>query len=243
MQDRIRLDGMAGIVTGGGSGLGRALAQTLTESGACVAIADINADAARETLRSLDGPGRAIALDLDVADEESSRLAVESALARLGRIDFLINSAGTDVTLPVSELAVEQWDRVLDVNLRGPFLMARHVLPAMTQQGSGHVVNIISTAGKRAWPNASAYHASKWGLLGLSYALHSELRSQNIKVTAVIAGGMKTPFLLDRFPDIDASTLQDPRNVAETVKFVLCQPQESVIPEIMVLPMKETSWP
>jgi NAD(P)-dependent dehydrogenase (short-subunit alcohol dehydrogenase family) len=243
MQGSLRLDGAAGIVTGGGSGLGRAVAQSLPKSGACVAIADINPDAARETLRSLDGPGKAIAVDLDVADEDSSRGAVESVLARLGRIDFLINSAGTDVTLPLSELAIDQWDSVLGVNLRGPFLMTRHVLPAMTAQGAGHIVNIISTAAKRAWPNASAYHASKWGLLGLSYALHSELRVQNIKVTAVVAGGMKTPFLLDRFPDIDESTLQDPRSVAETVKFVLCQPQESVIPEIMVLPMKETSWP
>jgi short-subunit dehydrogenase len=102
---------------------------------------------------------------------------------------------------------------------------------------------VASTAAKRAWPNASAYHASKWGLLGLSHAMHAELRSQNIKVTAVIAGGMRTPFLLNRFPDIDISTLQDPLNVAKAVKSVLLLPPETVIAEISVLPMKETSWP
>ncbi|MDB5798796.1 MAG: family oxidoreductase, partial [Paucimonas sp.] len=96
---------------------------------------------------------------------------------------------------------------------------------------------------KRAWPNASAYHASKWGVLGLSHAMHAELRPLGIKVTAVIAGGMRTPFLLDRFPDIDVETLQDPANVAAAVLSVLTLPRETVIPEIMVLPMRESSWP
>lgn len=87
------------------------------------------------------------------------------------------------------------------------------------------------------------HHATKWGLLGLSHALHAELRPHGIKVSAVIAGGMRTPFLLDRFPDIDVSNLQDPANVAAAVRFVLLQPPETVIPEVMVLPMRETSWP
>ena len=113
----------------------------------------------------------------------------------------------------------------------------------MRGQGSGRIVNIVSTAAKRAWANASAYHASKWGLLGFSHALHVEARQHGVKVTAVVAGGMRTPFLLDRFPDIDLDTLQDPANVADTVRYVLSQPPDSVIPEIMVLPMRETSWP
>jgi NAD(P)-dependent dehydrogenase (short-subunit alcohol dehydrogenase family) len=238
------LSGRAGIVTGGGSGLGQAVACLLASSGSAVAVADIDAEKARSTVMMVrEEAGQAAALELDVADEESCRHAVRRALSDLGRIDFLINCAGVDVTLPVEELAAAQWDNVLGVNLRGPFLMSREVLLPMQSQGGGHIVNIVSTAGKRAWPNASAYHASKWGLLGLSHALHSELRSRGIKVTAVIAGGMRTPFLLDRFPDIDQTTLQDPSNVAETVRFVLCQPDETVIPEVMVLPMKETSWP
>jgi NADP-dependent 3-hydroxy acid dehydrogenase YdfG len=113
----------------------------------------------------------------------------------------------------------------------------------MKEQGSGHIVNIISTAAKRTWANASAYHASKWGLLGFSHALHVEARPHGVKTTAVVAGGMRTPFLLDRFPDIDVDTLQDPRNVADTVRFILTQPAETVIPEVMVIPMTETSWP
>src|SRR5205807_3028249 len=121
---------------------------------------------------------------------------------------------------------VSEWDRILGVNLRGPFVLSRLAFPTMKRQGSGQIVNIVSTAAKRAWANASAYHASKWGLLGLSHALHVEGRDVGIGVTAVIAGGMRTPFILDRFPDVDPGVLQDPRNVAETIKFVLTQPDE-----------------
>src|SRR5690606_35963431 len=130
--------------------------------------------------------------------------------------DILVNNAGIDLTAPVDELAVEDWDRILAVNLRGPFLMSRLAFAAIKRLGGGgHVVNIVSTAARRAWPNATAYHASKWGLLGLSYALHAEGRPDGIKVTAIINGGMRTPFLLDRFPDIDQSTLQEPGAVAD----------------------------
>jgi NAD(P)-dependent dehydrogenase (short-subunit alcohol dehydrogenase family) len=155
----------------------------------------------------------------------------------------LVNNAGTDITLSVEELTIEDWDRVMNVNLRAPFVLSKFILPLMKQQGSGHIVNIASTAAKRAWANASAYHASKWGLMGLSHALHVEGRPHGVKVTAVVAGGMRTPFLLDRFPDIDPNVLQDPKNVADTVRYVLMQPAETVISEIMVIPMRETSWP
>jgi NAD(P)-dependent dehydrogenase (short-subunit alcohol dehydrogenase family) len=145
--------------------------------------------------------------------------------------------------VPIDELSLAQWDAVIRVNLRGPFVMAQLAARAMKAQGGGQIVNIASTASKRTWPNASAYHASKWGLLGLSHALHAELRPHRIKVSAVVAGGMRTPFLLDRFPDIDPGVLQDPANVAVTVRFLLTLPEESVIPEVMVIPMRESSWP
>src|ERR1041385_6332406 len=92
---------------------------------------------------------------------------------------------------------------------------------------------IVAVADIRAaWANASAYHASKWGLLGFSHALHVEARPHQVKVTAVVSGGMRTPFLLDRFPDIDVGTLQDPANVAETVRCILQLPAETVVPEL-----------
>jgi len=238
------LRGQVALVTGGGSGLGAAICRSLGSAGATVVAADINAEAAERTACAVrEAGGQAECAALDVRDASAAEQVVRETAERHGRLDVLVNNAGTDVTLPVDELSVEDWDRVLNVNLRGPFLLSRAVLPRMRAAGGGSIVNIVSTAAKRAWPNASVYHASKWGLLGLSHALHAEARPYGVKVTAVVAGGMRTPFLLDRFPEIDPQTLQDPANVAATVRFVLSQPAETVIPEIMVLPMRETSWP
>ncbi|HEX5478471.1 MAG TPA: SDR family oxidoreductase [Dehalococcoidia bacterium] len=238
------LTGRVALVTGGGRGLGEAICRTLAAGGAHVIVADVRGELAKEAADELRACGAtAEAMALDVADERQAAEAIEITVGRHGRIDVLVNNAGVDVTTDIGSLSVEEWDRVLNVNLRGPFLMSKYALAAMSERRSGHIVNISSTAAKRAWANASAYHASKWGLLGFSHALHVEARDQGVKVTAVVAGGMRTPFLLDRFEGIDEGTLQDPRNVAETVRFVLTQPDETVIPEIMVLPMRETSWP
>lgn len=236
--------GKVALVTGGGSGLGEATSEMLAGTGATVVITDLRLEGAtRVADRLAVDRGAHLALALDVRNEAQVEAVVAAAIDAFGRLDILINNAGTDVTLPVDELSVDEVDRVLDTNLRGPFLLSRAAFARMKQQGGGQIVNIVSTAAKRAWVNASAYHASKWGLLGLSHALHVEGRDYNIGVTAVIAGGMRTPFLLDRFPDIDETTLQDPRNVAETIRFVLLQPPGTVIPEVTVLPIRESSWP
>ena len=178
---------------------------------------------------------------MDVGVVADVREGLDAVVRQFGKLDAIVNSAGVDVTAPIDQLDADVWERVLRTNLTGPFLMAKLGKDRLTP--GGHIVNIASTAARRAWPNASAYHASKWGLMGLSHALHAELRGAGLKVSAVIAGGMRTPFLLDRFPDIDTGTLQDPANVARAVRFVLTQPGETVVPEVMVLPMKETSWP
>ena len=234
------LAGRVGLVTGGGGGLGEALSGALAALGARVVIADVRLDAAERVAERL---ADAQAIRLDVRDAGSAARTVHAVVAAYGALDVLVNNAGVDFTVPFEQLSVDDWDHVLGVNLRGPFLMAHEAFPLMRAAGRGHIVNIVSTAAKRTWPNAAAYHASKWGLLGLSHALHVEGRPHGVKVTAVIAGGMRTPFLLERFPDLDPGVLQDPRHVANTVAFVLTQPDETVVPEITVLPMRETSWP
>ncbi len=238
------LEGRVVVVTGAARGLGEAVARRLARSGAHVVAGDVRADLTRQTAASIrDSGDRAEAVVLDVTDADAASTAVRTIADRHGRIDVLVNNAGVDVTAPFEEISIEDWDRILGVNLRGPVVMSRAVFGIMREQAGGHIVNIVSTAAKRAWPNASAYHASKWGLLGFSHALHTEGRPFGIKVSAVVAGGMRTPFLLDRFPDLDPDVLQRPENVAETVRFVLLQPDETVIPEVMVIPMRETSWP
>jgi NAD(P)-dependent dehydrogenase (short-subunit alcohol dehydrogenase family) len=238
------LDGRVVVVTGGARGLGEAVARRLALSGAHVVAGDVRIDLARRAVASIrESGGHAEALELDVTDADGASVALRAIADRHGRLDVLVNNAGVDVTAAFEEISVEDWDRILSVNLRGPVVMSRAVFGIMRRQGGGHIVNVVSTAAKRAWPNASAYHASKWGLLGFSHALHAEGRPFGVKVSAVVAGGMRTPFLLDRFPDLDPAVLQDPENVAETIRFLLLQPAETVIPEVMVIPMRETSWP
>jgi NAD(P)-dependent dehydrogenase (short-subunit alcohol dehydrogenase family) len=241
-QDALR--GRTAFVTGAASGLGAALVRSLAAAGADIVAADIRPGALQAIAPALQEYGvRVEAIGLDVADPAQAHSAVERTLDRMGRLDILVNNAGTDVTLPIAELAEEDWLRVIGTNLNGPFLLAKLAAAAMRHQGQGDIVNIASTAAKRAWPNASAYHASKWGLLGLSHALHAELRPHDIRVTAVVAGGMRTPFLLDRFPDLDPDMLQDPIDVAQAILGVLLLPRTSVVPELTVLPVRETSWP
>lgn len=198
------LNGKVVLVTGGGRGLGEAICRNLTGAGALIVAGDVRVEMAERVAESiLESGGRAEAIRIDVTDEMGAAEAVERIAAKDGSLDILVNNAGVDLTVSVDEMSMADCDRILAVNLRGPFLMSKLALRAMRNQGRGHIVNIVSTAAKRAWANASAYHASKWGLLGLSHALHVEGGEANVKVTAVVAGGMRTPFLLDRFPDLD----------------------------------------
>ncbi len=242
MQDSESLAGRVVLVTGAGSGLGAALCTQLGADQARIAALDIDGRRTHALVDRLRADGADVEAFIgDVGVIEEGRLALEAILGRFGKLDAVVNCAGIDVTAPIEDIDAGAWERVLRTNLTGPFLLSKlaraHLAPG------GHIVNVASTAARRAWPNACAYHASKWGLMGLTHALHAELRPVGIKVSAIIAGGMRTPFLMDRFPDLDTAVLQDPAHVARAIRFVLTQPGESVIPEVMVLPLRETSWP
>lgn len=237
------IQGKVILVTGAGQGLGAEIVKTLATDGATVIATDVKADKLELVTKEIrNNGGKASSYLMDVSDEKSVEEALQKIIQEHGKLDVLVNNAGIDFTKSIDELSIEEWDKVIKVNLRGPFVMSKLAFPYLEKSGQGHIVNIVSTAAKRAWGEASAYHASKWGFLGFSHALHVEARKKGVKVTAVIAGGMKTPFILERFPEAEPN-LQDPKNVADTVKFVLTQPADTVIPEVMVIPMRETSWP
>jgi NAD(P)-dependent dehydrogenase (short-subunit alcohol dehydrogenase family) len=244
----VNSSGKAVLVTGAGSGLGEATARLFAESGHAVACVDVNAAAAQRVAHDLGGPdGGAIALECDVRNAEAVEMVIQDAVAEFGRLDVLVNNAAVDHTVAIEEMTVEQWDQVLDVNLRAAFLTARAVMPVMKRQGGGHIVNIASTAATRAWSNAAAYHASKWGLIGFSRALGVEGRPYGIRTTTVIPGGMRTHFF-DRFreqgiPMPESENLQDPANVARVILFATQVPPESALQEVMITPVTETSWP
>jgi NADP-dependent 3-hydroxy acid dehydrogenase YdfG len=232
------------LVTGAGQGLGAAICKTLAAEGAVMIPVDLKQEAVDKIAKEItESGGKATAYRMDVTDKSNVNQVISQIVEKSGALDVVINNAGIDYTKSVDELEHSEWEKVIQVNLTGPFVVSKAAYPYMVKNGRGHIVNIVSTAAKRTWANASAYHASKWGLLGFSHALHVEARKQNVKVTAIVAGGMQTPFILERFPEVDPDLLQDPKNVADTIRYILCQPAETVIPELMVIPMRETSWP
>ncbi len=243
-----QLQGKVVIVTGAGSGLGEATARAFVREGCVVACVDVNAAAGErvsQSLAALDVPSMALACD--VSNEQAVFATVAAVTQRMGRLDIVVNNAAIDHTVSLEEMTVAQWDQVIGVNLRGPFLFAKAAFPIMRAQRSGHIVNIASTAATRAWANASAYHASKWAIVGFSRALGVEGRPHGIRVTTVIPGGMKTHFF-DRFasqgiPMPDQEDLQDPANVAQVIVFATTVPADSALQEVMITPVTETSWP
>ena len=133
-------------------------------------------------------------------------------------------------------MSLAAWDRVQHVNLRAPWLLSRAVFPHMVERGSGQIVNVSSTASKKGWENPTAYAASKHGVMGLTQALHAEGKAHGIRVMAVVAGGMRTNFFRTLDPPPPPENLQPPENVAASILFMLCQPAESVVHELIVTP-------
>ncbi len=188
------LAGRAALVTGGGRGIGRAIALDLAAAGASVVIAArtrVEIDAvAREALKA---GVKAVALQADVADPASVRALFRDARAALGDLDILVNGAGVAPTAPLVKTTDAQWRQAIEVNLSGAFYCLREALPSMTARGWGRVVNIASIAGKTGTPYIAAYTASKHGLLGLTKVAALEVAAHGVTVNAVCPGYVDTP--------------------------------------------------
>ncbi len=206
-----RFSGKVVLVTGGGSGMGRAIVAEFASEGAKVAAVDIRLDSAEETVAGLSDPSRAVALQCDVADPESVARCVDSVLQWGGRIDVLCNNAGiVDSFAPPEQVSVEEWSRVIGVNLTGPFLMARAVIPDMLSRSSGVIINTGSTSSFSSAGGGSAYTASKHGLLGLTRQWAFDLGAKGIRTNMICPGATNTPLATqglgegEFFPDTDS---------------------------------------
>lgn len=191
------------VVTGGASGIGRALSEAFVRRGAHVVIADINGQGASEVASVLSslGPGTASGVQLDVRDADAVAAVYQQAQRDGGRLDLVFNNAGVAVGGEVEELTVAHWDRVIDVNLRGVVYGVAAAYPLMVKQGFGHIVNTASLAGLIPAPLLTPYTMTKHGVVGLSLALRAEARPFGVKVTAICPGFVDTPMLDGRGPE------------------------------------------
>ncbi|MGT2474494.1 SDR family NAD(P)-dependent oxidoreductase [Paraburkholderia terrae] len=191
--NQIDLKGRVVVITGGARGIGYAVAQRALRSGAAVALWDVDTERLERSAKALSELGKVAAITVDQTKEAEIDAAVSQTLAAHGAIDVLINCAGiTGGNGTTWELEPDMWRRVIDVNLIGPYLACRAVVPQMLKQGYGRIVNIASVAGKEGNPNASHYSASKAGLIGLTKSLGKELATKNILVNAVTPAAAKT---------------------------------------------------
>jgi NAD(P)-dependent dehydrogenase (short-subunit alcohol dehydrogenase family) len=188
-----RFAGRTAIVTGGASGLGLSAARRIVQEGGTVALWDI----ADDSLQALaDAPGIAHVAAFDVADNAAVEQATRDAIAALGHVDILINAAGiTGATAPVTEFPVDSWHQVIGVNLNGLFYCCRAVGAHMVERGYGRIVNVSSVAGKEGNPNASAYSASKAGVIGLTKSLGKELATKGVIANALTPATFDSPIL------------------------------------------------
>ena len=188
-----RYQGQVAVVTGGASGVGRDVAARLTQEGAQVVIWDMNPDALAAAKTAT---GAADAMQLDVTDAAAVQAAADAVAAKLGRLDVLVASAGiTGATVPVQDFPLDSWRRVIDINLNGLFYCCRAVIPHMLKNDYGRIVNVSSVAGKEGNPNASAYSASKAGVIGFTKSLGKELAKTGIRVNALTPATFKSPIL------------------------------------------------
>lgn len=241
MADRVA--GKVAIVTGAASGIGLATAKALHAEGAAVVMADING--AEEDLAHEIGD-EALGVHADVTSDEDMRRLVEVTVERFGRVDVICNNAGIDgVMAPIGDNDVENFDRVVAVNLRGVFLGTHHAIRAMTKAGGGggSIVNVSSVAGVAGVPGASAYCASKAGVLGITRAAAVEYASQGIRVNAVCPGVVETPLMrgVDQ-ASLDAvlastpmSRLGDPQEVAAMILFLASDESSFITGAVMAV--------
>src|SRR6201992_859986 len=235
------------VVTGASSGLGEAAAKRLCAEGAMVVLGARRLDRIQSLADALTrAGGKALAVETDVVKSEQVKKLVEQAVRTYGRIDVMINNAGLMALSPLEKLRIEEWDRMIDVNLKGVLYGIAAALPYMKEQKSGHFINVSSVAGHKVRPSSAVYGATKWGVRALSEGLRQEVKPYNIRTTIISPGAVAT-----ELPDsiTDPETAERIRKLYENaipadsfarmVVFAMSQPEDVDVNEILYRPTSQ----
>ena len=237
------LSGSVALVTGASRGIGRATALALAKAGVKVALAARSAadlDAVLTEIQRRGGEARVFHSDL--ADHDAPRLLVRGVVEAFGRLDILVNNAGSAVAGPISETTLEEWDRLMAINARAPFLLCRESLPHLKESGHGRIVNISSVVGFKGYVNQGAYTASKHALAGFTKVLAQEVMADGIRVHLVSPGGVDTRLAAEMRPDLDQAGLTTPAEIAQTILFLLSQEGNAIIDEVSIRRPGKSPW-
>lgn len=233
------LAGQVAVTTGAGRGIGAATARKLGALGATSVLLGRTQSSLDETARAIvDAGGKTEVIPCDVTVLHQLEYASARVDSTFGRLDILVNNAGVGgLNEPLHNLPPEDWDRILNTNLRGVYYAIRTFAPLMIRAHSGHIINISSLAGKNPLPNGAAYAASKWGLNGLSYSVAEELRKHKVRVSVVCPGSVHTEF--DSHPGKDPQKMLQPEDVAHAVEMLVTQAPQSFMSEVLLRPTEK----
>jgi NADP-dependent 3-hydroxy acid dehydrogenase YdfG len=243
------LQGKVCIITGASSGIGEATARRLSGAGAAVALGARRADRLKTLTDEIEAAGgKALAVPTDVSDEAQARALIEDAANELGRLDVLVNNAGLMLLGPIEGADTSEWRRMVEVNVLGLLYCTHAALPVMREQGSGHIVNISSVAGRRAGAGTGVYNATKWAVGGFSEALRQEALHSNIRVTLIepgmvtteLASHNKNPAVVQMIDQI-RSELEPlaAEDIADSIHYAIAAPEHVSINELLVRPTKQ----
>ena len=246
-----RLDGRVAVVTGASAGIGEATAVALAAAGASVVITarrEERLESLAERIR--DAGGTALPYGADVASLEDVQGLAAATLEAFGRVDILVNNAGLMPLAPMEEVRIEEWSRMVDVNVKGVLHCIAAFLPTMIEQHSGHVVNIGSLAGRRPFPGGTVYSATKFAVRSLSWGMHLELGAKHgIRVTDIQPGFVSTELMDAADPELKKNwdeawkgrrTLQ-PEDVARATMFAVTSPEHVSVSEVLVRPVDQAT--
>lgn len=239
MVEQSGLSGRVAVVTGGGRGIGAAIAAKLAQLGATAAICGRTRARLEDTAKRIQSSGgKCEAMECDVTDLRSVEKFAARVEQTFGRADILVNNAGVGgFATPLHQLPPEEWERTLNTNLRGVYYMIRSFAPLMIRGGGGDIINISSGAGRNPLPNGAAYAASKWGLNGLSYSVAEELRNYHIRVAVIAPGSVHTE--LGPHAGKDPKKMLQPEDVAHVVAMMVTQAPQSFASEVFLRPTQK----
>ncbi len=223
-------------ITGSGRGIGRAAAIAMAQESAKVVVSARTGDEIEAVAHEIYSTGgQAIPFVCDVTQSEQISDLVDKVQARWGAIDILVNNAGAGIFKKILETTEVEWEKMMDINLKGAFLCSRAVLTNMLERQSGHIINIVSVAGKQPYYNCGGYCASKYGLLGFTDVLRLETRNFGIKVTAFLPGATDTAIWQDA--DVDHTKMMAPEQVAEGIVSICCDNPNVLKEEVVMRPI------
>jgi len=239
-----KLQDKVALITGASAGIGRATARALAGEGARLVLTARRKDRLEELKKEIEAlGGKAVIVIGDVRDENTAIKAVEAATREFGRLDILINNTGVGNYKKLVDTSAEEYDEMIDVNVRSTFLFTRHVVPVMQRQKSGTILMISSMAGVYGFGGEAVYCMTKFAQVGFAQALDRELREHGIKVGAICPGGVKTEFALGKGrtqTGVDQSAMLDPEDVAGVVLMACTQSPQSRIIEVQMRTMAES---